>query len=184
MRGFPKGYYKHSEEIKRKISGTLKGKSKPWAKGKPSGASGKRWYLSAEARRKMSESHKGMRYSKERNKKVSESRKKIMTEELKERISKSESGKNHWNWEGGQKRYKHSCIARQYKKWRLAVFTKDNFTCVNCQKVGGYLIAHHAKGWAKYPKLRYKINNGITLCKNCHSLTDNYKGKAVKLKWT
>jgi len=73
------------------------------------------------------------------------------------------------------------CNARQYKKWRLAVFTRDNFTCVNCQKVDGYLIAHHIKSWAKYPELRYKINNSITLCKNCHNLTDNYKGKAVKL---
>jgi len=34
MRGFPKGYYKHSEEIKRKISRALKGKSKPWGKRK------------------------------------------------------------------------------------------------------------------------------------------------------
>jgi len=116
----------------------------------------------------MSESHKGIRYSKERNESVSKGR------------------IRYWDGRGREayRRYIHFCNVRQYKKWRLAVFTKDNFACVNCQKVGGYLIAHHIKSWAKYLKLRYKINNGITLCKNCHSLTDNYKGKAVKLKWT
>jgi len=31
----------------------------------------------------------------------------------------------------------------------------------NCK---GQLQAHHILRWADYPKLRYEINNGITLC--------------------
>ena len=46
-----------------------------------------------------------------------------------------------------------------------------------CRKVGVYLTAHHIKSWKNYPELRFDINNGITLCEDCHKLTDNYKGK-------
>ena len=78
-------------------------------------------------------------------------------------------GKKNPNWKDVlEKRYIHQCNTRKYKKWRLAIFTRDNHTCQNCKKVGGYLIAHHIKGWAKYPKLRFIINNGITLCYKCH----------------
>lgn len=30
------------------------------------------------------------------------------------------------------------------------------------------LEAHHIKSWKNYPKLRYKVSNGKTLCYECH----------------
>jgi len=76
------------------------------------------------------------------------------------------SGENHWNWQGG--------VSRRYgvngtiKKWRQQVFKRDNWTCQECGKIGGNLCAHHIKFWYKYPDFRFDINNGQTLCKQCH----------------
>lgn len=56
----------------------------------------------------------------------------------------------------------------EYKRWRMNVFQRDNFTCQICGQVGGELNAHHIKPFAKYPEERLSLSNGITLCKQCH----------------
>jgi DNA-directed RNA polymerase subunit RPC12/RpoP len=59
----------------------------------------------------------------------------------------------------------------EYKNWRISVFIRDKFTCKECGKTHTYLEAHHIKPFAKYPDLRFDINNGQTLCSNCHNIT-------------
>ena len=80
--------------------------------------------------------------------------------------------KKRWDKIGRKKRKRsyHSASTSEYKNWRIKVFERDDYTCQNCRKRGCYLEAHHKKGWTKYPKLRYKIDNGITLCRECHKL--------------
>ena len=55
-----------------------------------------------------------------------------------------------------------------YEYWRKQVFERDKYTCQSCGKRGGELNAHHIKPYAKYKELRTEINNGITLCLECH----------------
>ena len=57
-----------------------------------------------------------------------------------------------------------------YRDWRVKVYKRDKFTCqmpgCKCKK---RLNAHHIQKWASASALRYDIDNGITLCRFCHS---------------
>ena len=80
-------------------------------------------------------------------------------------------GENHWNWKGGISE-KRSIANPKYKTWRKSVFERDNYTCQICgYKRGKILNAHHVKSWKKFPKLRFMVSNGLTLCKKCHYKT-------------
>lgn len=60
------------------------------------------------------------------------------------------------------------------REWRVAVFERDNYTCVLCNQVGGRLQADHIKPYADHPKLRHVLTNGRTLCVPCHQATPTY----------
>ena len=77
--------------------------------------------------------------------------------------------------------------SKQYKEWRLSIFKRDNFTCVICKiknKKGMgktiELYADHIKSFAHHKDLRFEIDNGRTLCVDCHRKTDNFGFKAKK----
>lgn len=104
------------------------------------------------------------------------------------------SGKNSPSWKGGVTKIDKLCRNMpEYKQWRSDVFQRDNWTCKTCNVNGIYVTAHHIKGFNKILKENniktieearkcfelWDINNGITLCEKCHSLTDNYRGKSI-----
>ena len=68
----------------------------------------------------------------------------------------------------------------EYKLWRKSVFERDNFTCVWCLRRGVKIHADHIKPFAYYPELRFAIDNGRTLCVECHKKTDTYGGRGNK----
>lgn len=93
----------------------------------------------------------------------------------KECISQHRSGVWNGNWRGGitseNRRLRNSS---EYKTWRLAVFNRDNFCCVECGQRGWTLNADHIKPFCLYPELRFDVSNGRTLCASCHKKTSSY----------
>lgn len=55
----------------------------------------------------------------------------------------------------------------EYKSWRTAVFTRDNFRCQWCGIRGVEIHADHIKPYHEFPKLRLSVKNGRTLCVEC-----------------
>lgn len=68
----------------------------------------------------------------------------------------------------------------EYQEWRACVFERDHYTCQNCGQVGWNLNAHHIKPFKDFPNLRLDVNNGITLCRNCHLLAHGKKAKQCR----
>ena len=73
----------------------------------------------------------------------------------------------------------------EYQEWRMAVWKRDNFVCQDCKRTSNELkkikvkiCADHIKPFCNYPKLRYEVSNGRTLCIPCHKLTPTYGSRA------
>jgi predicted HNH restriction endonuclease len=63
-----------------------------------------------------------------------------------------------------------------YKNWRKNVFERDDYTCQKCFVIGGNLNAHHISSFNNNPDLRFKLENGLTLCESCHYKFHNKYG--------
>lgn len=78
------------------------------------------------------------------------------------------------NYKGGVSTQNELLRKRQaFKHWRKAVFERDNYTCQDCgdRSRDGHRIKihpHHIKLLSEHPELAYDINNGLTLCYDCH----------------
>lgn len=85
--------------------------------------------------------------------------------------SPANHGSNHPAWiDGGKHESELQKLRRseEWKVWRKAVYQRDRFTCQKCNQVGGHLHPHHVLPKAKFPDKIFDVNNGLTLCRNCH----------------
>lgn len=154
-----------SEETKEKIRNSKIGKKQ-----------------SLESNLKRSIALKGRIFSEEHKKKIGEANKKrIITEESRNKVS----GEKCHFWKGGITPINTKIrMSLEYRKWRKAVFERDNYTCVFCKarnEKGKKVIlnADHIKSFALFPLLRFSIENGRTLCLPCHKTTDTF-GRNIK----
>jgi 5-methylcytosine-specific restriction endonuclease McrA len=90
------------------------------------------------------------------------------TLEIRRKLSEAHKGEKSHLWKGGITSQNHLVRSSfEYKSWQQGVLKRDSFTCQICGKRGGELRANHIKKFADYPKLRFKPNNGITICRDC-----------------
>lgn len=64
----------------------------------------------------------------------------------------------------------------QTKAWRADIYKRDRYTCQLCG-FNSNLRAHHLNGFNWAIDERYDINNGITLCEECHNDFHSKYGK-------
>jgi len=105
--------------------------------------------------------------------KNSEIAKKKMGEQAKKRI-----GDKSANWRGGitplNMKIRNSL---EYRLWRKAVFERDKDKCIWCGS-NKEIQADHIKPFALFPELRFAIDNGRTLCEDCHRNTNTWGGNS------
>lgn len=71
---------------------------------------------------------------------------------------------NHYLYTGGQDER----VNPYATKWRKRVLKRDGRRCRLCMSTKR-LQAHHIKPFGQYKSLRWKTDNGITLCRDCHA---------------
>ncbi len=159
--------------LKAKCNGCVRVKEKKSTKGRVSTFKGK--HHTEENKRKASERMQGFKSPMDGKNHTLESRIK-MSESKRD---KSPKGKDcHFYKDGKVEERRGIRFSKEYKRWRFDVFVRDNFTCQNknCgDNKGGNLNAHHIKSFADFPELRFDVDNGITLCEDCHK--DEHKKK-------
>jgi hypothetical protein len=167
------GIYKRSKEHRDKISKALLGHPGYWT-GK------KRPKFSEETRKRMSIARKTLGSPWLIGRKPSE--------ETRRKISASKKGDKSHFWRGGVTLiHKEIRNSFEYRLWRTAVFTRDNWTCVRCETKGSRktpVQADHIKPFAYFPELRFSVDNGRTLCIPCHMNTTTYGKNLPRLTGT
>lgn len=91
------------------------------------------------------------------------------------RVGNYRRGERHPLWKGGaQFHSKRRSGGAPYRRWRHAIFERDDYTCVLCNMSGVPLQADHIKPMLTHPELEFDVDNGRTLCAPCHRKTDTY----------
>ena len=79
-------------------------------------------------------------------------------------------GAAHWKWNGGHPWERFA--TPEYAAWRRAVLERDGYRCRacgrQCRKHERGLAAHHVLAWSTHPASRFDVDNGLTLCRDCH----------------
>lgn len=159
----PAGVYIRTAEHNRRISESHIGAKNPMY--------GKK--RTEEAKRKTSESLKGRKrppFSDEWKAKLGTPGKKRHSEEWKAQLRERQLGDKSQFWiDGRTSEYTKIRNSAATVDWRVAVYERDNWSCVKCgDSTGGNLNAHHIFNFSTHKELRFSLDNGITFCAKCH----------------
>lgn len=145
---------------------------------------------SLETRAKIKEARKKQIFTEETRKKLSLAHKgKVISTETRFKMSEALKGEKCYLWRGGT--HNLTKIIRndfRYRQWRSDCFTRDNYICQNCDQKGYNLQVDHIKPLSyilednQIKSLEdalnceelWNINNGRTLCIDCHKKTDTW----------
>lgn len=171
---------KYKEEMSKKHRGQHNSSSTEFKKGNPSWNAGTKKYYS-----KICKCGKEFKIDDNRqiycskscgSKGKSRNLGKIASLDTRKKLSDCHKGSKSYLWKGGITEENHKLrTSFEYRNWKKEVFERDDFTCQICNQIGTNLEAHHIKQFALYPELRFEIDNGVTLCKNCHKEIDVYR---------
>lgn len=78
-----------------------------------------------------------------------------------------------WPWEKTNRELRRTT---EYRKWRNDVIKRDRNTCKRCGDKHK-LEAHHIRPFVTNPDVAFSLENGITLCKECHKYVHQTKDK-------
>ncbi len=166
----PTGVYPRTEKTRKILSNAqkLRGTRPPSQKGKIPWNKGKTNIYSKDTINKIK-----LARSKQRIKHSAEARRKI---------GLAHSGEKSYLWKGGVSKTNRSLRKQltetiDYKLWRTAVFERDDYTCLVCNRHGVRLHAHHIVRWSESVALREVVSNGATVCENCDYKLINHHEK-------
>jgi len=89
-------------------------------------------------------------------------------------------GEKNNNWQGGISKYDKTRNSHGIRKWRKEVLKRDDFRCQmpGClNPTNQNLCAHHIVPISVMESLKFDIDNGITLCRPCHSPIRSHEAK-------
>jgi len=123
------------------------------------------------------------RWSRKISKALTGKKRKPFSRKHRRNIAKTHRGVKSNFWKGGiTSEHLKIRASIEHRLWRESVFARDNWTCQKCLERGGELHPHHIKNFARYLKLRFVVDNGITFCKEDHDKFHKIYGKKNNTK--
>jgi len=68
-----------------------------------------------------------------------------------------------------------------YNEFKKRVKIRDSNRCMDCGEIKEKMEVNHIYPWAQFPRLRFDVNNGEVLCKECHKVKSNAQMSKIKV---
>ena len=104
------------------------------------------------------------------------------TEERRANHGSWAKGEKNEMWRGGVRLRGNKYIKGSFR-WRRLVVIKCNNTCQKCGIQEKKMFADHIKPYSLYPDLRFDVDNGQILCKECNKTKTSEDMKIIRIHY-